>query len=530
MYRAIEAMPLLLHVSVFLFLAGLVDFLFPINDAVALCILGYIAAFMSVYAILTVLPNLLLNCPYRTPLTEFAWRVSQISALAVLLLVRELEGALQGALSLWRRIGRGLGGLHRPRPATWRKTLQAQIRVRRKWLVHGLRRSIVLSATAATWKVDARALHWTLLVLHRDDEIEDFVARIPGYFESPAVPDATSAILALMDVPSDRADPILGSRIHDLIKSCKLGTSPLQEEARRNRLHVCLKSLWYCGRAYNQTSYSAPLPSYVRKVFAVPEIIHQIYVEADVSVRIIGRCFSSLLAKKLVQDINVHPRRYPRTGVGVFVTQAELMCLSTLLESTSGDVMDWLEQRGAISLAIIVSLATSEVEHLIAGRVPLEALDVFQKTFEILVQGLIHLSPDLSDSLAVQFCKLYSKVDRAWGAIWLRYQLRPIHEQLFETNAVYSAAWSQLQATDDLHQVEADAASLAGNYIPSDEMAVRVVSENRPVLSDQFSTSSEHVHLQSPPLDDLHSISPSSIFTLFQEPPPSKAMTPSGDQ
>jgi hypothetical protein len=521
MYRAIEAIPLLLHVSVFLFLAGLVDFLFPINDAVALCILGYIAAFVSVYAILTILPNLLLNCPYRTPLTGLAWRISQISALAVLLLIRELEGALQGALSLWRRVGRGLGGLQRPLPATWRKTLQTQIRVRRKWLAHGLRRSIVLSATtAATWKVDSRALRWTLVVLHRDNEIEDFVAHIPGYFESPTVPDATSAILALMDVPSDRADPILGSRIHDLIKSSKLGISPLQEEARKNRLRVCLKTLWCCGRAYNQTGYAAPLPSYVRKVFAVPEMIHQIYMETDVSVRIIGRCFSSLLAKKLAQDVTDHPRRYPRTGMGVFVTQTELMCLSTLLESTSGDVMDWLEHRGAISLATVVSLANSEVEHLIADSVPSEALDVFQKTFEILVQGLIHLDLDPSDSLAVQFCKLYSKVDRAWGTIWLRYQLRPIHERLLETNSVYSSAWSQLQDTDDLHQVEADAASLAGNYVPSNEMAARVVPENPPVLYNRFRSSSEGVHLQPLELDDLQSINPESLFSLFQGPSP----------
>ena len=89
----------------------------------------------------------------------------------------------------------------------------------------------MLCATGLPWNVDAKALHWTLTVLDGDDEIEDFVAHIPGFFESPTVPDATSAILALMDAPSDRSDPIFGSCIHDPLKTCELGVSPMHVTA-----------------------------------------------------------------------------------------------------------------------------------------------------------------------------------------------------------------------------------------------------------------------------------------------------------
>jgi len=511
MYRAVEAIPLLLHISVFLFLAGLVDFLFPINETVTFYILGYIAAFISVYAILTVLPNLILNCPYRTPLTGLAWRISQVFAITTLLLIRELEGALHEImLSLWHRANRGLSRLHGPRPARWRATLEAEIRTRRKWLAVGLRQSIVLNAIGAPWKVDARALHWTLSVLDGDNEIEDFVARMPGFFESPTVPDATSAILALMDVPSDRSDPILGSRIHDLLKTCKPEVSPLLEDARRNRLRVCLKSLWYCGRGYNQPSYSRPLPSYVRGVFAVPEMIHQIQAEDDVSVRLIGRCFGSLLAKKLAQDVTDHPQRYPRTGIGFFVTQAELTSLSMLLETTSRNVMDWLGKRGAISIANIVALATNEAELLVADKVPSEALDIFQKTLEILVKELPYPSADLSDDLAVQFCKLYSKVDNVWGTIWLKYQLRPIHERLLGTNSAYSSAWSQMQVTDGSHPWAAGADPWTGNYVPSDGTGH---------MSETWRVPSNEIRIlptggQSPP-DDMASMDYASVVSLF---------------
>jgi hypothetical protein len=514
MYRAVEAMPLLLHISVFLFLTGLVDFLFPINDTVAFYILGYISAFISAYAVLTVLPNLILNCPYRTPLSGFAWRISQVSALVILLFIRQIEGSLyEISSSLWHRTNRGLAGLRGPQPAKWRGMLESQIRTRRKRLTDGMRRSVMRCATGAPWKMDARALHWTLTVLDEDNEIEDFVARIPGFFESPTVPDATSAILALMDTPTDRSDPILGSRIHDLLESCKPGISPLLDDARRNRLHVCLKSLWYCGRGYNQPSYSAPLPPYVRRVFAVPEMILQIRAEDDVSVRLIGRCFESLLAKKLAQDVVDYPRRYSRVGAGIFVTQAELLCLSTLLDATSKDVIDWLEQRGTITLANIVSLITSEAELLVAGNIPSEALDVLQKTIDILVLELPYPSADLSGDLAVKFCQLYSKVDDAWGTIWLKYQLRPIHERLLGTNSVYSSAWSQMHGPRDSHQWGEDADLWTGHYVASD--VTDVASENRRVVSNQIDI--QPTGLPEPSDDDSLSIN-ASIVSLFQPP------------
>jgi hypothetical protein len=273
-----------------------------------------------------------------------------------------------------------------------------------------------------------------------------------------------------METPSGRSDPILGSRIHDLLKTCKLGISPLLEDARRNRRRVCLKSLWYCGRGYNQPSYSRPLPSYVRAVFAVPDLMHQIREEEDVSVRVIGRCFGSLLAKKLAQDVTDHPQRYARTNTELFITQAELISLSTILETTSRNVMDWLGKRGVISLANIIALATSEAELLVANNVPSDALDIFQKTLEILVETLPYPSADLSDDLAVQFCKLYSKVDDVWATIWLKYKLRPIHERLLGINSAYSSAWSQMQTTDGSQPspLVVGADPWAGNDLPSD--------------------------------------------------------------
>ncbi|KAF8269069.1 hypothetical protein EI94DRAFT_1575441, partial [Lactarius quietus] len=75
MARAVATMPMLLHTSVFLFFAGLVEFLFPIHATVAYATLTCIMVFALAYANLTVLPNVYHSCPYDTPLSGLTWRI-----------------------------------------------------------------------------------------------------------------------------------------------------------------------------------------------------------------------------------------------------------------------------------------------------------------------------------------------------------------------------------------------------------------------------------------------------------------------
>ncbi|TDL14707.1 hypothetical protein BD410DRAFT_699450, partial [Rickenella mellea] len=67
MIAVVEAIPTLLHVSLFLFLIGLVLFLFPINLHIALILLIVLIGVVALYATVTVLPLRYKNCPYHTP-------------------------------------------------------------------------------------------------------------------------------------------------------------------------------------------------------------------------------------------------------------------------------------------------------------------------------------------------------------------------------------------------------------------------------------------------------------------------------
>lgn len=426
--RVVDTMPTFLHLSVFLFVAGLIDFLLLINKTVAFCVLGYFSAFSFACLVFTALPTHYVGDPRRPSLPGFAWRISLILLIAVLVVVVEIGALLHGFLSsIWNRAPLCVPE-HPPALATWRDALEAQIREQQRSPTDGLRQSIDTSTTVPL--VDANPLCQTLSGLDQDQDIEDFVARIPGVFDTRAVPCTSSAILS--SIPSGRStsDPILGSCFHDLLDTCPPDTSqasPLTEESRRNRLRTCLKSLWHCGRAYHRLGNSAPLPHYLHTVFAGPETTRRIQNEQDPASRVIGRCFTSLVAKKLSCDANA------RTGAGLRFSDAELASLSTIL-GTSSEMMDRLGQPGVIGLANIVSLLSGEIDTLLDAKVPLDAEQIFQETVVILGTEALHAdknaSADLPLDLVAQFQGICSKVANAPAPEWLRVQLKEISERL----------------------------------------------------------------------------------------------------
>jgi len=290
-------MPTLLHISLFLFFVGLVEFLFPINTTVTFSTLSCIVVFVLAYAMLTALPSFYFNCPYATPFSGLTWRLYQLLILGFFGIILRIEAAFHRPLVgiwYWTHWHAGIPGT-----VMWKAMLKQQFAIRRKWLSDGLRNSVILSASTAPLTVLTDALEWTLTTLDEDKEVEDFVARMPGLFDSRAVPDATSAILPLMS----HDEPILGSRLYDLVKTCRPGASFLTEEMRRYRLRVCMKTLWYFGRAYNQLGASHPLPSYFPDALAGLEVIRHVQKEGDTAIRVMGRCFGALTARKLISDL-----------------------------------------------------------------------------------------------------------------------------------------------------------------------------------------------------------------------------------
>ena len=366
MARVVAAMPKLLHTSVFLFFAGVVDFLFPIYPTLAYATLGCIMAFALPYAILTILPNIHLNCPYGTPLSSVTWRISQLSVIIYLQIILKIRKSFS---QIWSLVNRQA---HESQGSKCTETLEKQVKIRQQWFSQGLLRSVELSAYRADSTVVTKALDWTLTALDEDKEIEDFAARIPGFFNSRVVPDATLAVLSLMS-HEPTADPIFGSRLCDLLKTCLPETSVLDEHTRKNRLRVCLNCLWHFGRAYNQPGIYESLPLYFSNAL-VPEITRRVQVEEDFGVRMMGRCFEALIVNKLAADLD------SRVGS---VKCVELACLSLILGIKSHDTTLYLNQPNTVALANVISFSFEKIG-TISNTFPSYALDVVQQTLDIL--------------------------------------------------------------------------------------------------------------------------------------------------
>ncbi|KAJ7445994.1 hypothetical protein B0H11DRAFT_1652099, partial [Mycena galericulata] len=67
MHTVVDAIPFLLHASLVLFFAGLLVFLLPVNRLMMYLMCIALFVFLLLYSILTILPVVHLDCPYRTP-------------------------------------------------------------------------------------------------------------------------------------------------------------------------------------------------------------------------------------------------------------------------------------------------------------------------------------------------------------------------------------------------------------------------------------------------------------------------------
>ncbi|KAJ7659624.1 hypothetical protein DFH06DRAFT_401101 [Mycena polygramma] len=77
MHVVVDIIPLLLHTSLLLFLAGLVFFLIPANTIMTAIAAVLLVLVTTTYSILTFLPLRYTDCPYRTPLSGAFWRLFQ---------------------------------------------------------------------------------------------------------------------------------------------------------------------------------------------------------------------------------------------------------------------------------------------------------------------------------------------------------------------------------------------------------------------------------------------------------------------
>ncbi|KAF8261190.1 hypothetical protein EI94DRAFT_822090 [Lactarius quietus] len=166
---------------------------------------------------------------------------------------------------------------------------------------------------------------------------------------------------------------ILQHWLHDLLKMCTI-EFPLPESEERIG---CLKSLWYHEIAsyYLRAPGSLPTLDLFPLHFFTPEIAHRIHAEEDNVVRVIGRCFASLVVNR--RAVKSKP-----------FEDHELGYLTAILSTENRAAIHQHFTPGVVQLINVVFLAFGEVSSFVTNTTPPYVLHIVGQTIGILTQSL----------------------------------------------------------------------------------------------------------------------------------------------
>ena len=227
--QAVEAVPALLHLAVFLFFAGLVDFLFSIDSTVGHVIFGVICFFSGIYILLTFLPNIRSNCPYRTPFSRDSLKWLLIIPKWLLVIPAASVILCVSCLRCFIRSERFKVRMHLK--SLW-------------WTMFGAMQPIQED-------LDRSALQRTVAAVDDDDDIEAFIEGIPGFLKAETNSDALPIVKGLLDLKQPKP---LGHHITRLIQMCTAdGYRGANEKLRRRRALICLDTLRILTASYTMS-------------------------------------------------------------------------------------------------------------------------------------------------------------------------------------------------------------------------------------------------------------------------------------
>jgi hypothetical protein len=164
----VDALRALVHLSLFIFFAGLLVYLFNIHHTVFKVVVCWVAILTTVYGFITFMPVFWHDSPYYSPLSTTVLHLSGI--------------ILQAVLKVPEIIAR-------------RYVCRFQIsifRLRdhyRRWISEGLEMAAEEARSKRRSEIDGHILDWTAHALDKDDALEKFMETIPGFYKSDMVDD-----------------------------------------------------------------------------------------------------------------------------------------------------------------------------------------------------------------------------------------------------------------------------------------------------------------------------------------------------
>ena len=222
---AVRALPALLHSSLFLFLVGLVVFLFHFNSTVFKFVAAWVGICTFLYACVTLLPIFRHDSPYNTPLSPLVWFLYTGLLCLVFQSLQWLTAFNCFHLAIWVRF----------------RSLRDQYY---GWFLHGMEKAAEEFALGLSSDIDGRALIRTLETLDEDDELEAFFEGIPGFFNSEVVSDPR----VIFKTPNGEkmSEALVGFMCNTL------SSNLVPELVKRRRIEICRKAVEAASLSINR--------------------------------------------------------------------------------------------------------------------------------------------------------------------------------------------------------------------------------------------------------------------------------------
>ena len=241
-----EALPAMLHLSVFLFFAGLVVFLWNFDPTIAKLILSWVGGCGVLYGYLTFIPIFRHDSPYHTPLSLLAWDIATGIPFLTLRVFDWMSPAL-GCCSIFCLCCPCIFfpcacfvGFCYPNVGEDEGRLESWLGRCRKLFVRGMLKTAEESSLNLPSKLGKNTLMWTFDSLHEDDKLEHFFSSIPGFCRSDAV---NFSVYGLSEAQMEN---MLSGMIRFLDRT--FSSDSLSESDKTRRATIC-------ARAFDPTAF-----------------------------------------------------------------------------------------------------------------------------------------------------------------------------------------------------------------------------------------------------------------------------------
>ena len=168
--RVVDVLPTLLHISLFLFFAGLIIFLGNVDLTIFILVLSWVGFCAAVYWCITCMPIFRHDSPYYTPLSLLTWHIVTRALFFIYRFLRWCTWPVRSCYGAYSHFS----------------LLEESCRKSLEW---GMQKTAEETALNLPPGIDTRAFMWTFDCLDEDDGLERFFSGLPGFRSSRFVKD-----------------------------------------------------------------------------------------------------------------------------------------------------------------------------------------------------------------------------------------------------------------------------------------------------------------------------------------------------